>query len=130
MGVEEMRPKACCTDAATDSSPSRCELPLRWPGGESPYFGEARPALRFVVGRVLTLNGQPACYQRERNPVITARPGAQIGHQRIRGPGLGAGTMVGATRSPAGPVWARRVCAPNTPSGDPTAATSSTAGAG
>ena len=35
MGVEEKRPKACCTDAATDSSPRRCNLPLRWPGGES-----------------------------------------------------------------------------------------------
>ena len=35
MGVEEKRPKACCTDAATGLVALSARLPSRWPGGES-----------------------------------------------------------------------------------------------
>ncbi len=37
--------KVCCTDAATDSSPRPCNLPLRGPGRRVPQFGHTRPAL-------------------------------------------------------------------------------------
>ena len=45
MAVEETRAKACCTDAATGSPPSRCNLPLRWPGWQFPTSERSPPGV-------------------------------------------------------------------------------------
>jgi hypothetical protein len=44
MGVEEKRPKACRTDAATGLVALSVRSPLRWPGGESSKDGREKPA--------------------------------------------------------------------------------------